>query len=93
MSVILSINNSGASLLWFGDKTPSASNAVTPVTVTIANGKFTEPVLVDLRTGLAYEIPPDHRKQDRNGATFTALPVYDSPVLVAEISTLPILSP
>ena len=81
--------DAGAFLLWFGDKTPSASNTVTPVTVTIANVKFTEPFLVDLRTGLTYEIPSDHWKQNTAGATFIALPVYDSPVFIAEKSSLP----
>lgn len=83
-------DEAGAFLLWFGDKTPAASNAVTPVTVTVANAKFTEPLLVDLRTGVAYAIPSDHWKQDKDGTTFTALPVYDSPVLIAEKASLPL---
>ena len=78
--------------LWFGDKPPAADNITTPVTFTIADAHFIEPVYVDLRTGLAYSISEKNWKQDATGATFTAVPVYDSPVLIVEKTALP-LSP
>lgn len=70
--------------LWFNDAPPADANGVTRADFTFAGGRFTEPVLVDLLTGLVHALPVDSWKQDETGATFTALPVYDAPVLVAE---------
>lgn len=74
--------------LWFSDATVTEDNATTPVDITLAQGKFQKPVLVDLRTGLVYEIPAGQWTRSAGGATFRGLPVYDSPLLVAESAAL-----
>ncbi len=70
--------------LWFNDAPPTDANGVTPAVITLAAGRFREPVLVDLRTCLVYEVPPGTWQQDAGGVTFRNLPMYDSPLLIAE---------
>ncbi|MCX6953504.1 MAG: hypothetical protein NTV51_15245 [Verrucomicrobia bacterium] len=70
--------------LWFGDAPPGEASRVSPVDVTLPAGRFTAPVLVDVRTGTVYAVPPDRWTQGAGGAVFRALPLYDSPMLLAE---------
>jgi len=74
--------------LWFNDAPPAEANGVSPADVMLKAGKFTEPVLVDVRTSTVYAIPRDRWTQSAAGAVFRALPIYDSPVLIAEKSVL-----
>lgn len=74
--------------LWFGDAPPAESNGVSLVDITLANGRFTEPVLVDLLTGKVYVLPKDRWTSSGNGTVFSGVPVYDAPVLIAEKSVL-----
>jgi hypothetical protein len=69
---------------WFNDSPPAEANGVTGVDLTLPKGKFTDPVVVDLRTSTVYALPRDRWSQDAAGATFRGLPVYDSPMLIAE---------
>jgi GH35 family endo-1,4-beta-xylanase len=77
--------------VWFRGAVPSDSNAKTPVDLVFAKGEFSEPVLVDLRTGQVRAIPGAHRARGPDGWTFRGIPVYDSPVLIAEKAMLPTL--
>lgn len=70
--------------LWFNDAPPADANGVTPADVTFAKGEFTEPVLVDLRTSTVYGIPRNAWAKTAAGAVFRGVPLYDSPVLIAE---------
>ena len=74
--------------LWFNDAPPADANGVSLTDVTLAAGKFTEPVLVDVRTSTVYALPKTVWTQDDKGAVFRALPIYDSPMLIAEKSAL-----
>jgi len=74
--------------LWFNDAPPIEESRVSPVDVTLPAGRFTEPVLVDVRTGIVYALPPDRWTQNAGGAVFRALPLYDSPLLLAERSVI-----
>jgi hypothetical protein len=69
---------------WFNDAPPAEANGVDLIDVTLPKGKFTKPVLVDLRTGTVYALPRDRWSQDDHGAIFRALPAYDAPLLIAE---------
>jgi len=77
---------------WFSDAPPAEANGVNLVDVTLPKGKFTEPMLVDLRTGHVHALPAGAWTQNEQGAIFRALPVYDSPMLLAEKSVLPLVS-
>jgi hypothetical protein len=70
--------------LWFNDAPPADANGVSLANVTLPAGKFTEPVLVDVRTSTVYALPKANWTQSEKGAVFRALPIYDSPMLIAE---------
>jgi len=76
---------------WFHDAPPADANGVSLVDLTLQNGKFVEPVLVDLRTSTVYSIPSEFWKQESTGAAFRDLPVYDSPLLIAERSAVSVV--
>jgi hypothetical protein len=71
--------------LWFRDDRPSDSDARTRVDLTFTGARFDEPVLVDLLTGEVRALP-----QAKRGSTFSQIPLYDSPILIAERAALPI---
>ena len=73
---------------WFNDAPPADANGVSLADVTLRAGKFTEPVLVDVRTSMVYALPKTRWTQNDRGAVFRALPLYDSPMLIAEKSAL-----
>ncbi|MCX7010197.1 MAG: hypothetical protein NTY53_23655 [Kiritimatiellaeota bacterium] len=74
--------------VWFNSLAPVDSNATTPVDLTFAGAKFTEPVYADLLTGQIYKIPRDRWSSADDTVTFKQMPVYDSPVLIAEKTAL-----
>jgi hypothetical protein len=76
--------------VWFNDAPPAEANGVTRANLTLAAGRFTDPVLVDLRTSTVYTIPRNAWTQDAQGTTFRDLPMYDSPLLIAEKAAIPL---
>ncbi len=74
--------------LWFGDAPPAESNGVSLVDIALADGRFAHPVLVDLLTGRVYDFPRHRWMRSGEGTTFSGVPVYDAPVLIAERSVL-----
>jgi hypothetical protein len=74
--------------IWFSGAMPSDSNATTRLDVTLARGEFTEPVYADLRTGKVYAIPKANWSRVGDGVVLHQIPVYDSPILVAEKGVL-----
>lgn len=85
-------HEAGAQLvaLWFNDTPPVEANEVTGVDITLTKGKFTEPVLIDVRTSMVYSLPKASWSQAAGGAVFRALPLYDSPMLLAERAAIPL---
>ena len=77
---------------WFNDAPPADANGVSHIDVTLRAGKFTEPVLVDVRTSTVYALPTGSWSQTEKGTVFRAVPIYDSPVLIAEKSALSVTS-
>lgn len=76
--------------LWFKGAMPSDSNLKTPVDFTFHASRFTTPVYADLRTGEVYAIPPERWAATDDNVTFQQVPLYDSPILIAEKSALPL---
>ncbi len=74
--------------VWLDGKTPANLFTTTPVDITIENGNFTKPVWVDVLTGNVYELPKNRWTKAGTTYTFKDIPVYDSPVLIADASTL-----
>ncbi|MBW3631081.1 MAG: hypothetical protein KY464_17550 [Gemmatimonadetes bacterium] len=75
--------------VWFDDEVPSDVNDKTPLDITFEGGRFTDPVYVDLREGRIFDIPDAAWSRSDAGVTFRGVPVYDSPVLIAERSQIP----
>jgi len=70
--------------IWLYDDRPTDYNATTPINFEMKNVTFKNPVWIDLRTGNVFEIP-NNCFESKNGNThFKNLPVYDSPIVVAE---------
>jgi len=70
--------------LWLGGKVPTNSFQTTPVNITVPDAGFRKPVWVDLMTGGIHQIPANRWSRSGGKCTFTAIPVYDSPVLIAD---------
>jgi len=66
--------------VWLNGAPPTDSNAKTMVDIQFPSLRFKNPVYADLLTGKVYALP----------SSFKQVPVYDSPVLIAEKSALPI---
>ena len=83
--------NSGKQLvtLWLDENIPNNTFETQMVELIIENGNFKKPVWVDLFSGRIYEIPKAN--WGKTGANFTfRIPVYDSPVLIADQSLITI---
>ena len=78
---------------WINDSIPSDSNETTQIDLQLSGLTFTEPVLVDLRTGTVYELPDDCWQMRGNTIVFSEIPVYDSPVAIAEASLIQTQNP
>jgi hypothetical protein len=74
--------------VWFDDKTPSESNQKSTTNFTIYYGNFQNPVYVDLREALVYDIAENNWEKKGSVYEFKNIPVYDSPVLIADRSII-----
>ncbi len=79
-----------AATLWLSGKVPADANDKTPADITLTGVKFAAPLWVDLRTGEVRAIPAENWKAGSDGCTFRAVPLYDSPVVIAEKSLVPL---
>ncbi len=76
--------------LWLSGAMPSDSDATIPLDIALPRGEFTEPVYADLRTGEVYSLPEANWTRAGGGARLRQIPVYDSPILIAERGVLPL---
>ncbi|MFD2570463.1 hypothetical protein ACFSUS_07450 [Spirosoma soli] len=73
--------------LWNKEARPADEYTPKPTTLTV-EGQFKQPVFVDLITGKVYNIPKEQWSKTGNRVTFTAVPVPDYPVLIADRAAL-----
>jgi hypothetical protein len=73
-------------LVWYGDQIPSDDLKWDPVDLTIKNTRFQDPVYVEMITGKVFNIDKANWKTNGADVVFTGLPVWDSPVMIAERS-------
>jgi lysophospholipase L1-like esterase len=79
--------------IWFsGGGLPSDTNNYTDVDFTLTPANITDPVWVDMRDGTVRSIPTAEWSRSGNTCTFNNVPVYDSPILIADRSAIPIAS-
>jgi hypothetical protein len=76
--------------VWPGGAPPVDAMTTTPVDLTLHGLKFTEPVYVDLFSGKVLAIPADRWSTEGDAVVFTHVPLYDSPILIADRAALPI---
>jgi len=80
--------------IWFsGGGLPLNVNNYTDVNFTLTPADITDPVWVDMRDGTVRSIPPGAWSRSGNTCTFINVPVYDSPILIADRSAIPLASP
>jgi hypothetical protein len=74
--------------VWLSGKPPVTEARREALTLVLKQGRFEEPVFVDLLSGRVYKIPDDRWKKEAEGISFRELPVPDYPVLIAERKAL-----
>jgi hypothetical protein len=79
--------------IWQDAETPSDRLDKTPTDFTFFAGHFDQPVYIDLREGRVYDIPPSHWSRRGTVHEFRAIPCYDSPILIADQSLIPMTQP
>ena len=77
-------------LIWYKDQTPSDDLTWDPVTLTIKGVKFQDPVYVEMITGRVYEIDKSTCTTAGKDTQFTKLPLWDSPIMLAERAQVPL---
>ncbi len=74
--------------IWSDEAIPSNTNAPRPLTFTVINGNFEQPVYVDILTGSVYEIPATQWSKKGDIYTFKNMQIYDAPIVIADKSVL-----
>ncbi len=74
--------------VWMDENIPTNTNELKVLDFSFSNGNFETPVYVDIISGAVYEIPASQYSKDGSIYTFTGIPVYDSPVLIADQSLI-----
>ena len=75
--------------IWADDGIPAESNQTRTLTFSFANAHIDQPVYVDIVSGRVYEIPAAQWKKTGAAYTFSNIPVYDAPILIADKSLIP----
>ncbi len=70
--------------IWENGDTPNNSAGKVKTDFDFPWASFIDPVYVEMRTGKVYDIPDNQWKKSGSGFNFKAIPVYDSPILIAE---------
>jgi hypothetical protein len=84
--------NTPVVLVWYGDQIPNDELKWDLVDLTLKNTTFQDPVYVEMITGKVYDLDKATWKNVDGNATFTQLPVWDSPVMIAERAQVPLKS-
>jgi len=81
--------NKTAVLTWYKDQIPGNEMKWDLVNLTIKNTNFEDPVYVEIISGKVFEIGTSDWKNTGDDVTFKNLPVWDSPIMIAERSIVP----
>lgn len=77
-------------VLWKGNNIATHSETTKNSKITIYGGNFENPVWVDLRTGQVKNIQESAWTKKGNKYEFNSIPIYDSPILIADKSLVQI---
>ncbi|MBV2247283.1 MAG: glycoside hydrolase [Lentimicrobium sp.] len=78
-------------LIWYKDQIPSDNIEWDPVDIKIKAVNFNDPVYVEMITGKVYEIDKTTFKTKGGDVKFDGLPLWDSPIMIAERSQVPMI--
>jgi hypothetical protein len=73
-------------LVWYKDQIPSDELKWDLVNLNVKGVKFQDPVFVEMITGRVYELDKSKVKISGENTSLTALPIWDSPVMITERS-------
>ena len=73
---------------WFSDSRPSSELGFDRVTLNLP-GRVDRPAWVDMITGRVFEIPAANVKYEKERTILTAVPMWDSPVMIADRLAVP----
>lgn len=79
-----------AVLLWCNDQVPGDALTFDSATLRIKGVMFKDPVYVEMITGKVYELAVGPWSVDAGDTSFKSLPVWDSPILLAERGQVPL---
>jgi hypothetical protein len=74
--------------IWNNEYIPTNTNIAKNLNITLLNANLDQPVFVDILTGAIYEIPENQIERKGNRVSFKQMPIYDSPILIADKSNL-----
>lgn len=74
--------------VWENDSIPLDSNHIEMVDLTLKHGGFSQPIYVDLMSGEVLQIPTGNWTCENGTCHFVDIPIYDSPILIAEQSVI-----
>jgi hypothetical protein len=74
--------------IWFNDNIPSDSSQKSFRDFIFYEGQFNHPVWVDIVSGKVYKIPKSNWSKSGTQYNFNRIPIYDSPILITDISVL-----
>lgn len=76
--------------LWRGRDRPGQRTELERLELTVKGGRFKDPVLVDMLSGKVFAMDEGLYAKRGNAVTFTQVPLYDSVVLLADRSAVPL---
>jgi hypothetical protein len=80
------LTNKHVFTIWNNEYIPTNSNEFKNLTLSFLNAQLDEPVFIDMLTGGIYEIPESQIERNGQRIKFKQMPIYDSPVLIADKS-------
>ena len=76
--------NNSVVLIWYMDQIPTDDLKWDLVDLEIANVTFIDPVYVEIISGQVYEIDSSNWTNEGDNTKFKKLPIWDSPIMIAE---------
>ena len=74
---------------WYSDSPPADMLGFDRITIKVPE-HIKRPTWIDMITGRAFEIPAEKVKYGKNWTVFTDLPMWDSPILIADRTSVPL---
>lgn len=81
-------DNTSVITIWQQGKIPTDDNTYILCNFTFPQAKFKKPIFINLISGYVYEIPKDDWSVDNNKYMFKNMPIYDYPIVIADLSII-----